>query len=220
MKKLYYLFILSVILLNCDDIIDEVDITNDTISILAPTDGITLTDTNVTFSWSPVDGADMYKLQIATPDFANATGIILDSTITNTAFIQSLNSGDYEWRIRGENTNYQTPFTTQSLTINESDPIDISNEQVVLLAPANGTSFTITDTINFSWDAVTNADNYVIQIATPDFANATEIIENETVNATSFSVSNLASQSYEWRVKATNTNFETPYTTQNFTVAE
>ena len=219
-KVLYLLVIVCSFVFSCNDIIDEVNITNDIVTILAPSNGATLTDTNITFTWNPIDGADAYQLQIATPDFVNATSIVLDSTLTITAYAKILSSGDYQWRVRAKNANYQTAYTTQSLTINESDPIDISTEQLVLLAPANDTSFTIADTINFSWDTIVNADSYVFQIATPNFVSATEIIENETMTTTSFSVSNLTAQSYEWRVKAINTSSETAYTFQSFTIAE
>ena len=86
------------------------------------------------------------------------------------------------------------------------------------LAPADAVSFGATDTINFSWDPVLDADTYSFQIAIPSFENATEIIKNETTVATTFSVSNLAVNSYEWRVRALNPTFQTSYTTQKFTV--
>lgn len=219
--KLKYIgyVLIALVVLSCDDIIDLVDITNDSVTILAPTDGATLDD-SATFSWDGVEGATDYRLQIATPDFENAISIALDSTITVTTFTQALDSGNYQWRVRAQNANYQTAYATRSLTIVSSSPEDISDEVITLLAPANNTTFNTTDTINFSWDIVADADNYVIQIATPSFANSTELIENETLTTTSFSISNLTAQDYEWRVKATNADFETDYTTQNFTVEE
>jgi hypothetical protein len=221
MKQLKYIIHLFIafLLLSCDDIIDFVDITNESVTVLAPTDGAALTD-EVTFSWDTIKGATDYRLQIATPNFENTVSIALDSTVTVTTFTQALDSGTYQWRVRAQNANYQTGYNTQSFTVDLAPPVDISNEEVELLSPANNLIFSTTDTINFSWDIVADADNYVIQIASPSFANSTELLLNETVSSPKSSVSNLTARMYEWRVKATNADFETEYTTQSFTVEE
>lgn len=219
MKKAFWFFTFLLVF-SCDDIIEVTDISEEAVTILAPTDTSVLTETTVNFSWNSVEDAESYRLQIATPDFENTTAIEEDTLVTTTNFSKALNSGNYEWRVRAENSDYQTTYTTQGFSITESDAVDISNEDVVLLAPADAITFTTTDTINFSWETVLNADNYTIQIAAPNFASAIEIIENEMVTTTSFSVSNLDAQEYEWRVKAQNSDYETDYTTQGFTVEE
>ncbi|EGV42230.1 hypothetical protein BZARG_383 [Bizionia argentinensis JUB59] len=219
MKKGLYLIIVLVAF-NCSEIIEVENISNNTISILAPTDTSVLTEANVQFSWNLVEDAERYKLQIATPNFQNTLAIKEDTIITATSFSKSLNSGNYEWRVRAENSDYHTKYATQGFSVLESDAVNISNEDIILLAPANSIIFNTTDTINFSWETILNAENYTIQIATPNFANALEIIENETVNTTSFSISNMDAQGYEWRVKARNLEYETAYTIQSFTVEE
>lgn len=219
MKKGLYL-ITVLLVFNCSEIIEVENISDETVRILAPADTSVLLETTVQFSWNTVDDAEQYKLQIATPDFENTLAIKEDTTLTGTSFSKTLDSGDYQWRIRAENSDYQTAYTTQSFRVSESDAVDISDEEIVLLAPANAVVFNTTDIINFSWEAVLNAENYTIQIATPNFQNAIEIIENEVVNSSSYSVSNLEAQTYEWRVKAQNSEYETDYTKQSFTVEE
>ena len=125
-----------------------------------------------------------------------------------TSFSKELTPNDYQWRVRAENSGYTTAFSTQSFLVESTDDVDISETIVVLLAPADAVSFGPTDTINFSWDPVLNAETYSFQIAIPSFENATEIIKNETTIATTFSVSNLAVNSYEWRVRALNPTFK------------
>lgn len=220
MRNIKLIILLFVLVMSCSDIIEVEDISNKTVTILAPTEAAILTETTVTLSWNTLEDAESYKLQIATPDFGNTIAIAEDTTITTTSFSKALSAGNYEWRLRAENSDFQTAYTTQSFNVTESDAVDISNETVVLLAPADTIVFTTTDTINFSWENVLNLETYTIQIATPDFANAIEIIENEIVNTTSFSVSNLEALNYEWRVKAQNSDYETIYTTQSFTVEE
>jgi len=116
MKKIF-LILTFWFFISCDDIIEVEDISGSTISILAPVDGSLLTDTEVIFSWNTIQDAERYKLQIATPNFETATQIILDTTITTSNFIKTLDIGNYEWRIRAENSDYQTIYTTQSFTI-------------------------------------------------------------------------------------------------------
>ena len=224
MKRLFFIVGLLAVF-SCDDIIEVPDISDEVVSILAPTDGATLTNTSVTFNWNAVEDAENYRLQIATPTFDAAQQIEIDRLIDvaslaeGLSFTTTLQSGGYEWRIRAENSAYQTAYTTQSFEV-LAPIVDISNEQVVLLAPANSTVFNTTSTINFSWEAVLNAEQYTIQIATPDFDNPLEIVDNQTLSDTNVSVSNLGAQDYEWRVRAENAEYQTTFTTRSFTVEE
>ena len=205
---------------SCKEIIEVQDISKRTVTALAPTDASAFTTTDIHFSWDAVEDAEKYKLQIASPDFENAMQIVEDTLVANTTFSKTLTSGAYAWRVRAENSDYQTAYTTQGFSITESDPVDISDETVVLLAPADKTVFASTDKINFSWETVLNAKEYTIQIATPNFANATEVVENKVIATTTFSVSSLGVKAYEWRVKAQNSEYETSYTAQSFTVED
>ena len=112
--------ILAIVLVwSCDDIVGVEDISDNTVSILAPTEGAVLTTTSPSFSWEDLDGAVNYNLQIATPSFETATQIVADTTLTANSYTHVLSSGDYEWRIRGENSEYETVYTTQSFTIED-----------------------------------------------------------------------------------------------------
>jgi hypothetical protein len=117
MKKLLCVFI--VFTYGCSDIIEVEDISNKTVSILAPTNEAVLNSTTITFTWNSLEDAEAYKLQIATPSFENATQIVLDSTLTVTSFSRILENGNYQWRIRAENSGYQTSYSTQNFTIEE-----------------------------------------------------------------------------------------------------
>ena len=116
MKKIITLFIL-LLLFNCEEIIEVEDISGDRISILAPTEASVLTDPNVTFSWNSLEDAEFYRLQIATPSFENAEQIELDSLISSLNFSKELYIGQFEWRVRGENSEFETSYTTQNFTI-------------------------------------------------------------------------------------------------------
>lgn len=113
------LLLVTFLLVSCEEIIEVVDISNENVVVLAPTDTSMLTITDINFSWEAVEDAEQYKLQIATPSFESANQIVLDTTITTTSFNQTLELGNYEWRVRAENSDYQTAYSTQSFTIEE-----------------------------------------------------------------------------------------------------
>lgn len=117
MKCKIVLFLLALIIFSCEDIIEVPDISQKVVVVLAPTEDVVINETNINFSWNIVEDADTYKLQIATPNFEAATQIVLDTTITNTNFTKMLDVGSYQWRIRAENSDYQTNYTTQSFTV-------------------------------------------------------------------------------------------------------
>jgi len=119
MKNHFFYILISCLCLTCDDIIEVEDISQHTVVVLAPTNDSILAEGNITFSWDAVKDAERYKLQIATPGFENAAQIILDSTVTITNFSKALELGDYEWRVRAENSEYQTTYNTQNFTVEE-----------------------------------------------------------------------------------------------------
>ena len=209
---------LFVFFISCDDLIEVEDISQQTVAVLAPTNNSVLSSASVTFSWATFPDADHYRLQLATPSFFAATQISIDSLTASNSYTKTLLPGAYQWRVRGENSGYVTAFSSQSFTVEASDPVDISTETLQLLAPADGLVFATTDAVNFSWNPVANANSYSFQIAIPSFDNATQIISNETLNTTTFVASELGVSSYQWRVRALNSSSQTEYVTQSFTV--
>ena len=74
LKKTIMVLGFLVLLISCDEIVGIEDISEDEITILAPTDTAVISILNPNLFWNPVDGADQYKLQIATPSFEAAGG--------------------------------------------------------------------------------------------------------------------------------------------------
>lgn len=93
---------------------------------------------------------------------------------------------------------------------------DISKDTVMLVAPYKNAVLQTT-TLNFSWESIADADNYQIQIATPNFENPLQIVVDSTITTHNLSI-DLESNTYEWRVKAKNSGYETLYTQQAFTI--
>lgn len=119
MQRVVLLFILVFGFIACDDIIEVVDISNETVSIIAPTDKSVVDTTSVIFTWNPVEDAETYQVQVATPTFENAAQIVLDTIVTKTNFTKTMEPKIYEWRMRAKNSNYQTSYITTAFVVEE-----------------------------------------------------------------------------------------------------
>lgn len=119
MKQHIVLLIMVFLLFSCEELINEEDISEVNVQLLAPTNNTVIRQGNVSFNWKELSGADEYKLQIATPNFISAIQIVLDTTLSKNSFIKNLEVGNYEWRVRAENSAYETDFTTHALAVEE-----------------------------------------------------------------------------------------------------
>lgn len=211
-----------VLCVSCEDVISVPDISEDSVIVIAPVDGAVLDEGDITFTWEELEFAEEYQLQIATSDFMSANQIVLDTIVGDSTQVtrnltQNLLPNTYQWRIRGLNEAFASSYTTANLEIVDTIiDTDLSNELVPILAPADGVEV-IEGAINFNWDVVPNATAYTIQIATPDFENAVQVITDTTVTANFFSI-DLVEGNYEWRVKAVNDDSSSPFSTHSLTV--
>ena len=117
MKKtvIFLLFFLG--LMACDDIFEVTDISNNTVELLAPSDNVTLDTSALLFSWTALEDAESYHLQVAVPTFNDATQIIVDTLTSTLNYSTTLDNNTYQWRVRAENSGYQTNYTTQNFTV-------------------------------------------------------------------------------------------------------
>ncbi|WP_298341160.1 hypothetical protein [uncultured Algibacter sp.] len=117
-KLLFYVFTL-IGLVSCEELIEVADISNKTVTVLAPKNEIILQSGAIVFTWDGLEDAESYRLQIATPSFESAQQIVKDTTLTTTSFSTTLSFKNYQWRIRAENSGYQTNYTINSFSIEE-----------------------------------------------------------------------------------------------------
>ncbi|MEP0262327.1 hypothetical protein [Dokdonia sp.] len=225
MRKLIALFFVIAGIYGCEDIVSVPDISEDIITVLAPTDGAILENTDVTFTWEEIEFSDQYQIQVAQPTFENANQVVLDTILGDSlqsfrSFTKTLPSEMYQWRVRGLNSNFQTDYTTQSFTLVDTIAMvgDISSEVVTTIAPSDGVTIS-SGAIGFSWEAVADATSYQIQIAFPNFENPVQIV-NDTITSELSYMTMLDSNSYEWRIKAINEVSETVYATQTLFVED
>ncbi|MEI7484658.1 MAG: YCF48-related protein [Ignavibacteriota bacterium] len=152
-------------------------------------------------TWNASTNATSYTVQISTtPNFVN---IIDSATVTSTQYTVpngKLNPTiTYFWRVMARNSYGVSLWSTVwnfSTTAAPSAP--------TLISPANN-SVNVPLTPNFTWNAVTNATSYKIQISTSSgFAT---IVDSITTLSTNYQIPagklNM-SNTYYWRVNASN----------------
>lgn len=194
---------------SCSEIIEE-DISADTVRVIGPVDTIVNYST-ITFWWHPVNGATSYRLQLITPTVANPLRIALDTLVADTKFDYTPDIGQYEWRIRAENSGYQSVYTEpRKLEVKHSS--DLSKVIIVLRTPAN--NLVTRDTlVRFSWDEIPIASSYELRIEGGGIQIDTVLDSNSFQYKLSKNEMN-----YHWRVQAANDISSTTSTEFQFTI--
>jgi len=214
MKQLGIILFVVSILIGCEVFTIE-DISKETIAAVAPLENAELTEGEISFFWEAVENAEEYTIQIATPSFTAASEIVTDSTTTALSFTRDLDIGNYQWRVKAINSEYETAYVTNGFTVIEGEAL----QSTTLTTPIANAELT-TGEIEFSWEEVEDAEEYLLQIATPDFDSDTfEVIVNQTQTDNSHT-EELESGEYQWRVKVISDSEESEYTTQSLTITE
>lgn len=217
MKQMSRFFCLVLLLCTawaCSDFIEE-DIEDDVLVLLGPGEGVSTETQSPTFWWDELKDATHYRLQIARPNFKDMEALELDTLITSTKFLHTLFPSDFEWRVRAENSGYQTVYTKRTLTI--LVPTDITKQKVVLALPAANAAIN-NKNVNFTWDALSIAHNYTFEIKKDSWDG--ENVDDAVVTDKLKLSMELEEGKYVWGVLATDIikAKSTPYATRTFYV--
>ena len=117
MKKSFLILIVLFSLLSCEAIFVE-DISDRTVVLLAPTNNTEVVNGSIIFTWGAIEDIAAYQIQIATPNFQNASQILLDSISIETSFTKELVAGSYEWRVKASNSDYTTNYSSNAFIVN------------------------------------------------------------------------------------------------------
>jgi len=209
--KIIFVSLLGLLIFSCSDIFEE-DISEDIITAVNPLDGDIIEGNTVQFLWDPIEGADDYTIQVYSSNY-----LLVDSTVTSPPFQITINTGNYEWRVKGVNFAYQTQFNfPNSFEVIAS--VDLTNQLVVLQSPSDNL-YTNNTSIIFTWDSLENANNYYFELQKVTTSGNTTIFLEEGITSTSISLDNTViteDAEYLWRVKAINDTSETSYTSKTF----
>jgi len=211
-KIKFLTLLLFICCISCDDILEE-DLTEDLVTTVSPTEGSTIVNNIVNFSWESLDGADDYRLQVIDPSQNNT--IVLDSLVSGTSFEYPLDPGAYQWRIRGENFAYQTAYSFPVLFSVEASS-DLTNQTLILNTPSDNL-YTNTTNLLFTWSGLQYADTYTFELI-KNLNGQTTIVQELGITGTNYSVNTAVfdvDAEYIWKVKAVNSTSETGYTSRS-----
>lgn len=201
---------MGVLFFSCEDIIEVADISEETVTLVAPTNGSVVQSNVTTFTWESVEDANRYTLQIATPDFESAAQILTDSTMNSTSFSKELLPGNYEWRVKAVNSGYQTSYNNSIFSVSETD--GLAGNTLILNAPGN--NFTTNQAeVNLSWQELADATEYRVQI----LDNSDEVVLDEITTDMSMDVT-FTEGSFTWQVRAQNESESTLFSSRNIMI--
>lgn len=186
-------------------LIETSDLTNQQVILSSPANNLYTQNITPTFTWTGVNAAESYTLQLINVSAGNniiheQTGIIGTSfTPSNTIIIQD---AQYLWKVKAVNSTSETAFTSRTFYIDRTSPNQVQNT-----LPANEAIINDGTVVNFTWaapndtGAVTSPIQYTIQIATDQsFSN---IVQSDNMSITSYQYTFNSTGDYYWRVKAT-----------------
>lgn len=121
MKNVFSILVVFLGFIACDAIIEVPDISNETVTVLAPTNGSIVDTTLVNFSWQALEDAKTYQVQVATPSFNAASQMLMDTIVTKTYVSGQFSVNAFEWRVKALNSGYETTYTTQNFSVVGTD---------------------------------------------------------------------------------------------------
>lgn len=197
MKRSVLLFILLAGFFSaCTEIFEE-DISDKQIEILAPADNLVTTQISLQFWWDEIEDANGYQIQIVSPNFDNVLDLVEDSIVTGDQFVKQFSPGNYEWRIRGVNSETETDFVYRSFQIDSTTNLSAFNLDI--LSPIdNYASQNLTET--FIWEDIYNADYYMFRI----FDDGSLLQDPDSISESQTSFTFPEEGVYTWQVNAFN----------------
>jgi photosystem II stability/assembly factor-like uncharacterized protein len=165
----------------------------------------TVSAASAVFTWKTAATASLYRLEISTdPAFSPANAVVVkDSTLTDTTkTVTTLSGGvDYYWRVSAKNNvGYGSASEIRAFTTVATIPA-----VPVLLTPAQfDVGVSVSPTL--TWNLVSGATKYIVQVSTTTTFSGTALILNDTVTTGSRTIGPLGNNTdYYWQVRALNT---------------
>jgi hypothetical protein len=94
---------------------------------------------------------------------------------------------------------------------------DISNKKVSVVCPVDDYTTSSSQKVLFWWDGMEGADEYELQIVTPDFQNIQQLKVEELLDTVRYSVT-LPAGNYQWRIRGLNNSYASEFVTRSLTV--
>ena len=109
-----------IIAFGCEDFLEK-DLSDKAPTLIAPADSVETLHQNLTFAWESMEGAENYRLIVVSPSFERAELYLLDTLVEKLSFGVTLTPRQYEWKVRAENSAYESLYTQRTFTIIEKE---------------------------------------------------------------------------------------------------
>jgi hypothetical protein len=173
-------------------------LSNQSVVITTPANNGYETSTNtVLFAWNPITSATFYRIEIVNQSTA---ATVVATTTTSASYQYYLVQGDYEFRVRGENSSSFTSWSTRTFSVDQTAP-----SAPVLVAPADDAFYaSVPSTLVFSWLNSSDALNDSLFVSTDSTFTSGSIIQL-SLPATQSGYNwtgAAAATTYYWRVRS------------------
>jgi Leucine-rich repeat (LRR) protein/uncharacterized protein YdeI (BOF family) len=153
----------------------------------------------VSFSWSEVEGAQTYYLEITQVPSFDTTNTVKELTGTEFVFEEALDETDYFWRVRAEADGAPGGWSAVGTFTTELRPPETPTWE-----PEDGAENVPVENV-LAWNSSERADTYNLQLAdNEDFE--TLIIDQSGLEETELEVSLEGQTTYYWRIQAVNSS--------------
>lgn len=209
MNSIRKIIILCIIITvgSCDDIILN-DISQEKVVLVSPKDNTSTYLSTQILWWEHVNDADYYQLQITTPDFIQPAILLVDTLTDENKYTINLLPGNYQWRVRAINSEYQTTYTTFSIKIDSS--LNLENEKIILIKPIHFDTTNLLS-ISFKWEPLYKVDTFNFKLY-----HIGSLVFDTLVASNSIYKIIRHEGAYSWRVRGINSISATKYSERSF----
>ncbi|MFO7445297.1 MAG: T9SS type A sorting domain-containing protein [Ignavibacteriaceae bacterium] len=181
-------------------------------SLIYPAIGQSDMERSVTFSWSDVEDAEKYIIQITTdPAFINIA--ITDSTADTTLTIDNLiDAKRHYWRVRVKSADGSSGPWSEIWDFSTYAPMPAQPEIVSADSIAG-----VTDSLTFKWKKVEYADKYHIQLSYSE--NFSVLVKRDSTADTTITLGKFTeARRYHWRILSTNVTGSSSWSQSSFLI--
>jgi large repetitive protein len=178
-------------------------------SVVSPATNATNQPLALNLTWGNVTGAASYRVQVSTSSTFTSYLVNVVTAVDSLPLSGLLNKTKYYWRVNATGAAGDTslfPGTAWNFTTIVDTP-----DAPTLLAPANQAKSVAIGPTVFTWNTVTDASSYRIQVSS-DSLFQTLVVDDSTLTSASKSAAGLVvSTRYYWRGSAKNVAGTSPY---------
>jgi len=213
-NKILLLILMQFLIISCDDILEE-DITDLSVEALSPIDGAIIKGNSVNFRWTSVEETSQYRMEVLQGE--TNSFLVSDTLVSGTYHTMNLDVGIYRWRIRGENSAYETeytPFNRFEVIYDE----DLRGQRVELLNPTDDL-YANDDRLLFRWKPLDAALNYDFLLEKRLNGQRVVVDQVTEITETFYEVTQDKFEDdaeYIWSIRGTNDISKTQYVSRIF----